>query len=247
MPSAWYATPLAHAVGRDAAGRRALAGAERRRTTMRWADLPATRAAVVRPRVFWDGGNGGTFFATAGVTAENRDGGTIRGVVLPADRRAVRRSAGNRRLDGGVVGADRSSAARYVVSGACGRRRSSATITSSARSASAIGTTRRSAKCTIRVARGAAHLGGRRGASSATRIAPRDVPQFAYTFTDSRRVRAGRHGVVTVAVASARAPGSIIHNEYGTFFSPRLSALLAAWRVDQPHCRSGPGSSAHRR
>src|SRR4029078_12176695 len=39
---------------------------------------------VVRPRVFWDGGNGRTAFLTGGVTYENRDGGALPGAVLPA-------------------------------------------------------------------------------------------------------------------------------------------------------------------
>src|SRR5688572_12793133 len=47
-----------------------------------WADLPGYGRAVLRPRVFWDGGNGRTFFATTGLTYEDRDGGTPNGQVL---------------------------------------------------------------------------------------------------------------------------------------------------------------------
>src|SRR5918995_425395 len=39
-----------------------------------WADLPGYSRGVFRPRVFWDGGNGNTLFATVGVTVEDRDG-----------------------------------------------------------------------------------------------------------------------------------------------------------------------------
>src|SRR5438094_382811 len=42
-----------------------------------WADLAAYARGVVRPRLFWDNHAGATFFATAGVTAENRNGGTM--------------------------------------------------------------------------------------------------------------------------------------------------------------------------
>ena len=35
----------------------------------RWADLPRYARGVLRPRVFWDGGGGRTFFATVGFTA----------------------------------------------------------------------------------------------------------------------------------------------------------------------------------
>ena len=49
-----------------------------------WADLPGYQRAVVRPRLFWDGGNGRTFFATTGFTYEDRNGGTPDGQVLAA-------------------------------------------------------------------------------------------------------------------------------------------------------------------
>ena len=44
-----------------------------------WADLAGYSRAVLRPRVFWDGGDGRTFFATAGLTREDRAGGTVPG------------------------------------------------------------------------------------------------------------------------------------------------------------------------
>ena len=47
-----------------------------------WADLPSYQRGVFRPRLFWDGGNGRTFFATTGVTIEDRNGGTVGGAVL---------------------------------------------------------------------------------------------------------------------------------------------------------------------
>jgi iron complex outermembrane receptor protein len=52
-----------------------------------WADLPGYGRAVVRPRVFWDGGNGRTFFATTGFTYEDREGGTPPDQVLAATGR----------------------------------------------------------------------------------------------------------------------------------------------------------------
>ena len=47
-----------------------------------WTDLPGCGRGTVRPRVFWDGSNGRTFFATTGFTYENRHGGTPDGRVL---------------------------------------------------------------------------------------------------------------------------------------------------------------------
>src|SRR5687767_6334198 len=40
-----------------------------------WADLPHYKRGVFRPRVFWDDKRGRSFFATAGVTTETRQGG----------------------------------------------------------------------------------------------------------------------------------------------------------------------------
>ena len=61
------------------------------------------RAGVFRPRVFWDGGNGQTFFATLGVTAEDRDGGTTRDAILPATGLPYIEALNTRRIDGGAV------------------------------------------------------------------------------------------------------------------------------------------------
>ncbi|MBI1874943.1 MAG: hypothetical protein HYS05_13795 [Acidobacteria bacterium] len=47
-----------------------------------WADLPGYERAVVRPRLFWDGGSGRTLFATTGFTYEDRAGGTPDNEVL---------------------------------------------------------------------------------------------------------------------------------------------------------------------
>jgi len=44
-----------------------------------WADPTRYKRAVVRPRVFWENGRGGSFFATTGFTYENREGGTVTG------------------------------------------------------------------------------------------------------------------------------------------------------------------------
>jgi iron complex outermembrane receptor protein len=48
-----------------------------------WADLSAYSSAVVRPKLFWQDDRGRSFFATAGVTWEDRTGGTMEGERLP--------------------------------------------------------------------------------------------------------------------------------------------------------------------
>ena len=69
-----------------------------------WADLPGYARAVVRPRVFWDGGNGRTVFATAGFTYEDRDGGTPDGTVLPLTGLPFVEALETRRYDAGALG-----------------------------------------------------------------------------------------------------------------------------------------------
>jgi iron complex outermembrane receptor protein len=49
-----------------------------------WADVAGYARGVVRPRFFWDRGNGQSAFLTAGVTVENREGGTLPGASLAA-------------------------------------------------------------------------------------------------------------------------------------------------------------------
>ena len=49
-----------------------------------WADLAGYERGVLRPRVFWEGSNGRSAFLTAGVTIEDREGGTMPdGVLAP--------------------------------------------------------------------------------------------------------------------------------------------------------------------
>ena len=61
-----------------------------------WSDLPYYARGVVRPRVFWDDKAGRSFFATGGLTVENRKGGALSGYEEALD---------TRRADAGVVGA----------------------------------------------------------------------------------------------------------------------------------------------
>lgn len=69
-----------------------------------WANLAGYSRAVVRPRVFWDGGGGRTFFATAGVTQENRDGGTLEGQTLAATGLPYTEALETGRYDAGAAG-----------------------------------------------------------------------------------------------------------------------------------------------
>ena len=68
-----------------------------------WADLAGYARGVARPRLFWDGGDGRTFFATGGYTYEDRDGGTLDGDVLAATGEPYVEALETQRFDSGAV------------------------------------------------------------------------------------------------------------------------------------------------
>jgi iron complex outermembrane receptor protein len=64
-----------------------------------WADLAGYARGVVRPRLFWNGPGGQSFFVTGGITYENRRGGTVDGAVLPATGLPYQEALDTRRYD----------------------------------------------------------------------------------------------------------------------------------------------------
>ena len=79
-----------------------------------WSDLAHYERGVVRPRVFWDDGQGQSFFLTVGTTLENRNGGTQPGDVLPATGLPYPEALETRRFDVGMLW-QTVAAGRYVV------------------------------------------------------------------------------------------------------------------------------------
>jgi len=84
-----------------------------------WADIPGFRRYSVRPRIWWDPGDDQSVFFTGGITDERREGGTLLGQGLPTGDVPVQSggllapaTAGvpfaerlhTRRVDGGMVG-----------------------------------------------------------------------------------------------------------------------------------------------
>jgi len=189
-----------------------------------WADLPGYARGVVRPRVFWDGGGGRTFFATTGFTYEDRSGGTPDGDVLVATGQPYVEALETRRYDGGAVGQFLIKD-RYVVTARAAIARQNhghqfGEVLERDRHDTAFG------EVAIRGTAGrhtwVAGLAVERDAYTA-----RDVPRFDYTFTVQGAfaqydVTASQHLSLS---ASARLDA---HSEYGTFFSPRLSAMAHA-------------------
>ena len=189
-----------------------------------WADLPGYSRGVVRPRVFWDGGGGRTFFATTGFTYEDRHGGTPDGEVLAATGQPYVEALETRRYDAGAVGQFLIKD-RYVVTARAAIARQShdhqfGEVLERDRHDTAFG------EAAIRGTAGrqtwVAGFAIERDAYTA-----RDVPRFDYDF-----LVPGAFAQYDVTVSpklslsgSARLDH---HSEYGTFFSPRVSALARA-------------------
>ena len=189
-----------------------------------WADLAGYSRGVVRPRVFWDGGGGRTFFATTGFTYEDRHGGTPDGEVLVATGQPYVEALETRRYDAGAVGQFLIKD-RYVVTARAAIARQShdhqfGEVLERDRHDTAFGET------AIRGTAGrqtwVAGFAIERDAYTA-----RDVPRFDYDF-----LVPGAFAQYDVTVSpklslsgSARLDH---HSEYGTFFSPRVSALARA-------------------
>jgi iron complex outermembrane receptor protein len=67
-----------------------------------WADVPGYRRYTVRPRAWWNPGTDRSLFFTVGLTDEYREGGTLAGRVLPSGA-PFTEALHTQRLDGGVV------------------------------------------------------------------------------------------------------------------------------------------------
>jgi iron complex outermembrane receptor protein len=191
-----------------------------------WADLPGYGRGVVRPRVFWDGGGGRSFFATAGFTFEDRDGGTSNGSVLPGTGMPYIEALETRRYDAGAFGQFLVQN-RYVVTAraAIARQRHDhqfGEVLERDHHDTAFG------EVAVRGGAGPqTWVGG--VAIERDSYTPHDVPQFAYTFLVPGVF--GQYDFTLTPALSLSASGRLdVHNEYGAFFSPRISLLARAGR-----------------
>ena len=67
-----------------------------------WIDAPGYERWTARPRVFWDGDDGSSLYATLGFMTEQREGGTLPGRTVP-DGSPFPQNQDTTRLDGGFV------------------------------------------------------------------------------------------------------------------------------------------------
>ena len=194
-----------------------------------WADLAGYRRYTLRPRAWWQDGSGRSLMLTAGFVNEEREGGTMPGRQL-ADGSSFPESLHTRRVDAGATSHwtftnEASLNGRYSVTsthldrGFGAQRIASAHTTVFAEEAWS--GTRRGHRWVVGVA------------FEHDQLAVASVPGVSYTYSAPAVFAQDEYAPapwITLA-GSARVDA---HNVYGTFFSPRLSAL-----VRNPH---GPWS-----
>ncbi|HUE88099.1 MAG TPA: TonB-dependent receptor plug domain-containing protein [Vicinamibacterales bacterium] len=189
-----------------------------------WADLPGYTRGVVRPRFFWDGGSGRTVFATTGFTYENRTGGTLDGTSLAATGQPYVEALDTERFDAGVVGQFLVEDRYVVTTRAAVTRQSHTHLFGDVRERDRHDTV--FGEMAVRGARGP-HTWVAGLAFERHGYTPRDVPQFAYRFIVPGAFV--QYDVDVSSTLSLSSSGRIdVHSEYGTFFSPRVSALARA-------------------
>ena len=187
-----------------------------------WADLAGYERAVVRPRLFWDNQTGRSFFATGGVTVEERRGGTMPGAVLLATAAPFPESLNTVRVDGGFVSrvliAD-----RYVVTA----RASATRQEHDRRSGDVLERDRHDtlfAELAVRGSHGM-HTWVAGAAFDRATFTPQDLPEFAYAYNTPGLFVQDEVAVARWIGLSASARFDR-HNVFGAFVSPRVSALV---------------------
>lgn len=186
-----------------------------------WADLPSYRRYTVRPRAWWNPGADQSLLFTAGLTDEYREGGTLTGRSLHSNS-PFAEALHTQRLDGGVVshwrvGKGIAMEGHLSVSSTnldriFGLQRIASTQTTVFGEEALSGTANEHAWV----------LGA---AFSHDGLSVDAVPGVGYT-SNVPAVFAQDEFAPAAWVKLAASARVDAHNEYGTFFSPRLSALF---------------------
>lgn len=195
-----------------------------------WADLPGYRRYTVRPRIWWDEGEGQSLFLTAGFIDEHRTGGTLSDRSLP-DGSPFPEDLHTRRSDVGAV-SHLNFAGGYTLTG-----RFSATDTELDR---IFGTQRVGSSQTVLFGEETLNGASREhqwvlgAAFERDQLDVAAVPGVSYTYVTPAAFAQDTYTVAPwlVTGASARVDAN---SDYGTFVSPRVSALIrepgSAWSL----------------
>jgi outer membrane receptor for ferrienterochelin and colicins len=200
-----------------------------------WGDLPRYARAIIRPRLFFDDKQGRTFFATAGVTAEDRSGGTMNGAAPQPIGAPYSEALDTRRVDAGA-------SAQTLVAGAYVATARGSFVRQDERRQYGESVERDThstgfAEVTLRgtAPRQTWVVGGAIGRDA---FDPLDVPAAAFDFTVPGVF--GQDDVDVTPWLSLSASARLdVHSTYGTFLSPRVSMLV---KGDNWSSRVGIGS-----
>lgn len=186
-----------------------------------WADLPRYERYTFRPRLFFSDSAGRTLFMTVGLVDEERAGGSLPGRTLP-DGSVFDDALRTTRIDGGIVGRIPLDGGRFL------NARISATSSDHRRT---YGPQR--VDDTQTTLFGETTLSGRwRGHSwvlgtaiEQDRLQVSDAPGVGYTYTTPSIFAQDEFALANriILAASGRVDA---HSDYGTFLSPRLSAIF---------------------
>jgi len=186
-----------------------------------WTDLPSYRRAVARPRVTWDNGAGRSLFFTLGAMAEDRKGGSMPGTVAP-DGRPFPENLVTRRFDGGLVASFTIGPASVLSVRGSGLGQWHHHQFGEASERDFHHTAFAETAVTVRRTR---HIWVAGAALQRELYRSRELVNFNYTHVVPGVFAQDDYTPVRWLTISGS--GRIDHhNKYGTFFSPRLSALL---------------------
>jgi len=176
-----------------------------------YADLPEYQLGLIRPRLFWEGKTGNSAFFTGGLTAEDRAGGSV---DFPEEIRT-------RRFDGGGV-------ARFVMGKRLLAVRGSAMNGDSRRLYGDFTERDRRQTFFSEATFSGASSGHNWTVGSAfqtDRYRNRDVSGFDYTYVTPSMFAQDEYSP-NARVTFSGSGRVDFHNKYGTFFNPRISALV---------------------
>jgi iron complex outermembrane receptor protein len=187
-----------------------------------WADLAGYRRGLARPRFYYDNGRGSTALVTSGFLYEARSGGTLPGRVLAATGEPYREALDTSRYDLGIQ-AQTLLAHRYVLA-----TRFSASFQKHLHRFGEVTERDRHelffGEVSLRGATGRhTWVAGAAGERDAYR--PNDVSRFAYTYV-TPGIFVQDDVVLAPWLSGSASARADFHNQFGVFFSPRVSALL---------------------
>lgn len=185
-----------------------------------WVDMPFYERFTARPHLFWEGADGASAYVTVGAMTEERVGGTLRGRTTP-DGQPFRQAQDTDRLDAGLV-------AEVPVEGVGTLHLRGSGMTQDHRHVfgEVVEDDRHATGF------GEVSLSGQSGATAwvgglayqADGFRSETFPTFDYTYEVPGVFGQIEHEV-TPELTLAGSARLDFHNEYGTQFSPRLSAL----------------------